>query len=184
MVGHHKINTPFTQVGNLIASSDAVVDGNHERRRTRLHHAIERRLRKAVPLFKAVRNKGVHLRPQRAKRLGKQACGGDAVHVEVTKNSNGFAVYERRLYTIGDFAHARDVERVAPIALKRGCKKPVAIRNRADAMCHHDARHKRFDPQALGKLIGERGILRRHRPTACGLKRRHGTPPLQALRRA
>ena len=123
VVRNHQIDSQALQIGDLLLSRDTVIDGHDQIGLGKLVNAVERRARKAITLVKAVRNKRCDIGAKRSQRLGQQTSRRNAIDVKITKDGDAFAVADGALDTIGNNRHARNDERIGPVAIERRRQK-------------------------------------------------------------
>ena len=171
MVRDHQIDPQALQIGDLFLGGDAVVDGHDQLGMSELIDAIERRTRQAIALVKAMRNKRRDIGAKRAQCLGQQAGRRNAVNVKITKDGNVLVAANSALNAVGDDRHARNNERIGPVAVERRRQKQLALLDGANAVRDHNARHQPGNAQTSRKLLFELWILLSDRPAMRRLKR-------------
>ena len=171
MVRDHQIDPQALQIGNLFLGGNAVIDGHDQLGASELVDAVERRARKTVALIKAMRNKRRDIGAKRAQCLGQQAGRRNTVNIKITKDGDALAVADGALDTVGNDRHARDNERVRPVAIERRRQKQLALFDGANAVRDHNARHQPGNAQTSRKLLFELGVLLSDRPAMRRLKR-------------
>ena len=171
MVRDHQIDPQALQIGNLFLGGDAVIDGHDQLRMSKLINAVERRARQAIALVKAMWNKRRDIGAKRAQRLGQQAGRRNTVNIEVAEDSDVLVIANSTLDAVGNDRHARNNERVGPVAAERRRQKQLALLDGANAVRDHNARHQPGNAQTGRKLLFELGILLGDRPAMRRLKR-------------
>ena len=71
------------------------------------------------------------------------------------------------LNAVGDGRHARNNERVRPVAIERRRQKQLAFLDGCNAVRNHNARHQPGYAQVSRKLLFELGVLLSDRPAMC-----------------
>ena len=118
-----------------------------------------------------MRNKRRDIGAKRAQRLGQQAGRRNTVNVKITEDGDVLMIANSTLDAVGNDRHARDNERIDPIAIERRRQKQLALLDGANAVRDHDASHQPGNAQTGRKLLFELGILLSNRPAMCRLKR-------------
>ena len=171
MVRDHQIDPQALQIGDFFLSSNTVIDGHDQLGASELVNAVERRARKTVALVKAMRNKRCDIGAKRAQCLGQQAGRRNTVNVKIAKDRDVLVVANGTLNAVGNDRHARDNERVGPVAIERRRQKQLAFFDGCNAVRNHNARHQPGYAQASRKLLFELGVLLSDRPAMRRLKR-------------
>ena len=168
MVRDHQIDPQALQIGNLFLGGNTVIDGHNQVGLGELVDAVERRTRQAVALVKAMRNKRRDIGAKRAQCLGQQAGRRNTVNIKIAKDRNVLVAANSALNAVGDDRHARNNERVGPVAIERRRQKQLAFFDGCNAVRNHNARHQPGYAQASRKLLFELGVL----PSDCPAMRR------------
>ena len=168
MVRDHQIDPQALQIGNLFLGGNTVIDGHNQVGLGELVDAVERRTRQAVALVKAMRNKRRDIGAKRAQCLGQQAGRRNTVNIKIAKDRNVLVAANSALNAVGDARHARNNERVGPVAIERRRQKQLAFFDGCNAVRNHNARHQPGYAQASRKLLFELGVL----PSDCPAMRR------------
>ena len=171
MVRDHQIDPQALQIGNLFLGGNTVIDGHNQVGLGELVDAVERRTRQAVALVKAMRNKRRDIGAKRAQCLGQQAGRRNTVNIKIAKDRNVLVAANSALNAVGDDRHARNNERVGPVAIERRRQKQLAFFDGCNAVRNHNARHQPGYAQASRKLLFELGVLPSDRPAMRRLKR-------------
>lgn len=171
MVRDHQIDPQALQIGDLFLGSNTVIDGHNQVGLGELVDAVERRTRQAVPLVKAVRDKRCDIGAKHPQRLGQQTSRRYAVDVKIAKDGDALVTANSALNAVGDDRHARNNERVRPVAIERRRQKQLAFLDGCNAVRNHNARHQPGYAQASRKLLFKLGVLPSDRPAMRRLKR-------------
>ena len=171
MVRDHQIDPQALQIGNLFLGGNAVIDGHDQVGLGELVDAVERRTRQAVALVKAMRNKRRDVGTKRMQRLGQQTSRRNTVDVKIAKDGDALVAANSTLNAVGDDRHARNNERIRPVAIERRRQKQLAFLDGCNAVRNHNARHQPGYAQASRKLLFELGVLLSDRPAMRRLKR-------------
>ena len=118
-----------------------------------------------------MRNKRRDIGAKRAQRLGQQAGRRNAVDIEVAEDGDVLVVANSTLDAVGNDRHARNNERIGPVAVERRRQKQLALLDGANTVRDHNARHQPGNAQTGRKLLFELGILLGDRPAMRRLKR-------------
>ena len=171
MVRDHQIDPQALQIGGLFLGGNAVIDGHDQLGASELVNAVERRTRQAVALVKTMRNKRRDVGAKRTQRLGQQTSRRNAVDVKIAKDGDALVAANSTLNAVDDDRHARNNERVRPVAIERRRQKKLAFLDGCNAVRNHNARHQPGYAQASRKLLFELGVLLSDRPAMRCLKR-------------
>ena len=151
VVGHNHVDALLAKPVDLVLGSDAVVDGHDEIGLAVCQHAVECRLGEAVALAKAMRDVGAGAPAQFAQAQREDAGGAHAIHVEVAKDGDVLPRPHCALDAVCRLGHARDDERICPVAPERGGEKCTGLLNVGKATGSKDPRHQRRHAQSVSK---------------------------------
>ena len=171
VVRNHQIDPQALQIRNLFLGGNAVIDRHDQLGASKLVNAVERRARKTVALVKAMRNKRRDIGAKRVQSLSQQAGRRNAVNIKIAKDRDVLVVANSTLDAVGNDRHARDNERVRPVAIERRRQKQLAFFDGCNAVRDHNARHQPGYAQASRKFLFELGVLLSDRPAMRRLKR-------------
>ena len=144
MVGDADLDSTREQALDLLSAGNAAIDGHDEVRLVR-HAALNRRIRKRIPLVVAMRDETLCLRTECMKGTHCDGRGRDAVNVEIAENEDSLATLDGSLQAIRDLEHAGDTRGVDPVALEGGRQELAHGSRRIKATRDEDARDERAE---------------------------------------
>ncbi len=177
VVGHHDVDAAGDGGRHLVGARDAVVHGDNEVGRAGGRHALEGGGGEAVSLPEAPGDERVDRRTEVAQGQGEQGGGAHAVDVEVAEDRDGLPVAHGPLHAVRRLRHARQVERVEPVAPEGRCEEaPHGVEVGESAGGQHAGDEGR-DAEALTYGLLDGGVGLEDAPPVAPVKPCHGTPP-------
>ena len=174
VIGDHHVHAKSGGKGHLLHGGDAAVHRDNEGHPL-VGQGVDGLQVEAVPLLQTVGDVGGHMPPHAPQAVGKQAGGGDAVHIVVPVDRQVLPCLQRPAHPRRRPVHVPQQHGVQHRFRSRGEQPPGLVRL-GDAPGGQDGRQQGRDARRL-QILAHPGAARRHTPLFV-LHRRSPPPSL------